>query len=278
VKEIEISEAEPSRTPRNRGEPFETHSPLLSGRRGNRIVQPAAKAFAAFALVIAATFGTLLLVTPPAHKAAAIARAQAGMHGGAYQGSPPPERFAEALVATEDQRFYSSFDPGIDPIALLRASFELLTGHRGDPGGSTISQQLAKMLYTPGRADLAAKLEQVALAIKLNFTYSKTQILSMYAEVAYFGDGYYGLSAASCGYFGRQPVDLTWPQAAMLAGVVNAPTADDPRTRPEAAASREAHVFRRLVAVGDLTKAQGRAALGQTLGLVRADTPETCRR
>jgi membrane peptidoglycan carboxypeptidase len=89
----------------------------------------------------------------------------------------------------------------------------------------------------------------------------------MYAEVAYFGDGYYGLTAASCGYFGKEPADLNWAQAAMLAGVVNAPTADDPRTHPLAARAREAHVFDRLVAVGDLTRAQAGAAFAQPLAL-----------
>ena len=74
----------------------------------------------------------------------------------------------------------------------------------------------------------------MALAIKLNLTYSKPQILQLYAEIAYYGHGYYGLNAASCGYFGRPPAQLTLVQAAMLAGVVNAPTYDDPLVYPAA--------------------------------------------
>jgi len=94
--------------------------------------------------------------------------------------------------------------------------------------------------------------------------------LAMYAEVVYFGNGYYGLEAASCGYFGRQPADLTWAQAAMLAGVLNAPSLYNPRIHPSLARWRETHVFRRLVAVGALSEAQAKAALSQPLDVVPA--------
>lgn len=142
-----------------------------------------------------------------------------------------------------------------------------LTGHR-DQGGSTIEQQFAKMLYTPGQSGLLVEAEQLVLPVKLDFAYPKARILSMYSEVAYFGGGYYGLVAASCGYFGRPPVELSWAPAAMLAGVVNAPSADDPRRHPSAPHAREAHVFARLVAVGDLSEGKEMAALSHSLGLV----------
>lgn len=211
--------------------------------------------------------GLFFLATPPASAAAALVAAQARRHGIAYPSPRPPWRFTEALVATEDHRFYSPLDPGIDPFAVARVLLGRITG-REDQGGSTIEQQLAKMLYTPGKSGLLIEAEQFALAIKLDLAYSKTKILSMYAEVAYFGDGYYGLRAASCGYFGRAPQDLTWAQAAMLAGVVNAPSADDPRTHPERAHGREAHVFARLAAAGYLSKQEANAALSHRLGLV----------
>ncbi len=232
----------------------------------------------AIALVFtgAAVFGVLLAATPSAGEAVDIARAQAKRHGIGYPGPPLPRRFTEALVATEDHRFYSLIDPGLDPFAVTRVILGRVLGFRNQ-GGSTIEQQLAKMLYTPDRSGYATvDLEQIAIAIKLNFTYTKMQILSMYAEVAYFGNGYYGLAAASRGYFGRRPADLTWAQAAMLAGVVNAPTDDNPRLHPARAHARETHVFHRLVAVGDLTRSQAEAALSQPLGLVagkNADGP-----
>jgi membrane peptidoglycan carboxypeptidase len=107
----------------------------------------------------------------------------------------------------------------------------------------------------------------VTLALKLNRTYSKAEILQLYAEVAYYGHGYYGLSAASCGYFGRPPADLTLVQAAMLAGIVNAPTYDDPLVYPAQARARLVHVIGRMAAVGYLTTAQQDAALKAPLGL-----------
>jgi membrane peptidoglycan carboxypeptidase len=100
----------------------------------------------------------------------------------------------------------------------------------------------------------------------------------MYAEVAYYGHGFYGLEAASCGYFGRPPSALTWSQAAMLAGAVNAPSLDDPITHPATARAREEHVFARLVAVGNLTRAQADASLSEPLGLDPASAGSgTCR-
>jgi membrane peptidoglycan carboxypeptidase len=136
-----------------------------------------------------------------------------------------------------------------------------------DQGGSTIAQQLAKMLYTPGRSGVKTELEQVTLAVKLNMTYTKAQILRMYAEVAYYGHGYYGLAQASCGYFGHPPADLTVVQAAMLAGVVNAPTYDDPLSYPVQARARLVHVLGRMRAVGYLTQQQENNALNAPLGL-----------
>ncbi len=204
----------------------------------------------------------LFLVTPSPGNAGALVQAQDRAHGVAYPGPPVPARFARALVATEDHRFYQ--DPGIDPVAIGRVVLGRLSGG-GDEGGATIDQQLAKMLYTPGRGGLSAEAEQLALAVKLDLTYSKARILQMYAEVAYFGHGFYGLAAASCGYFGAPPARLSWPQAALLAGLVQAPSADDPLVHPAQARAREAHVLGRLVAMRDLTRAQAGEASSQPL-------------
>jgi membrane peptidoglycan carboxypeptidase len=217
-------------------------------------------------VLAAAGFCALLIVTPSVGNAQALAQAQDTGHGVAYPGPPVPARFAAALVATEDHRFYH--DPGIDPIAVIRVALGYLRGDGSQQGGATITQQLAKMLYTPGRSSLKAEAEQVALAVKLNFSYSKAQILQMYADVAYYGQNYYSLGAASCGYFGVPPAALTWPQAALMAGIVQAPSSYDPLTDPAGAHAREAHVLGRLVATGTLTQAQANAALAQPLDLV----------
>jgi penicillin-binding protein 1A len=160
---------------------------------------------------------------------------------------------AAALVATEDHRFYS--EPGVDPVAVGRLILGRLDGGP-DQGGSTLYQQLARMLYLPGRSGMLAEAEQVLLGIKLDLSYPKAQILQMYADVAYFGHGYYGLGAASCGYFAQPPAKLSWGQAAMLAGLVQAPTADDPLGHFANARARQAHVLIRLIATGRLTSGQ----------------------
>jgi penicillin-binding protein 1A len=220
-------------------------------------------------VLLAVVFGGLWVLTPSVGNAPALVQDQAVSHGISYPGVQPPARFTEALVATEDHRFYST--PGVDPLAVARLIAGEITGH-SDQGGSTLEQQLAKNLYTPGRSGFTVETEQVVLAVKLAQKYTKAQILQMYAEVAYYGNNYYGLQQASCGYFGVQPSALSWPEAAFLAGVVNAPTVDDPRTNPQNARNREVHVVGRLVAVGGLTQAQAKTVLAQKLQLVPEGT------
>jgi membrane peptidoglycan carboxypeptidase len=204
--------------------------------------------------------GTLLVATPSVGNAWSVARMQASSHGAAFPGPPVPHKFSAALIATEDHRFVS--EPGIDPYAIARVLWAGLIGRKGDQGGATLYQQLAKLLYTSGQTTgFKVELKQVALAVKLKFSYSDEQILRMYAGVAYFGHGYYGLAQASCGYYGRVPDKLSWPQAALLAGLVQAPSVYDPLLNPTLARSREEHVFSRLVATGTLTQQQANQAL-----------------
>ena len=217
------------------------------------------------ALAGALAFAVLMLVTPSVSTAPSLAQAFDRAHGAPYPGPPVPERFAAALVATEDHRFYS--EPGFDPIALGRVIVGRLTG-QPDQGGATLYQQLAKMLYTPGSSGPSAQAEQVILGIKLDLSYTKAQILRFYADVAYFGHGYFGLAHASCGYFGVTPAGLTWSQAALLAGLMPAPSADNPIAHLTVARAREAHVLGRLVATGALTQAQAARAYRAPLHLV----------
>jgi penicillin-binding protein 1A len=158
----------------------------------------------------------------------------------------------------------------VDVLAVGRVAWSDVTGG-SDQGGATLEQQLAKLLYTPAETGFDAELKQVVLAFKINSSYSKQQILALYSEVAYFGHGYYGLQQASCGYFGHPAADLTVIQGAMLAGVVNAPSLDDPIADPVSARQRLEHVITRMVAVGDLTSTQASAALSASLGIVPRD-------
>jgi membrane peptidoglycan carboxypeptidase len=238
--------------------------------RGRRYLKRAGIGLAAVIAVLAIAAGALWVITPSASEATTLAAAQARQHGIAYPGPVVPENFARPLVATEDHRFYS--EPGVDLLAVGRVVQAKVT-NGSDQGGATIEQQLAKMLYTPGHAGFNAELKQVVLAVKLNLAYSKQQILDLYAEVAYYGHGFYGLEQASCGYFGRPASDLTVVQGAMLAGVVNAPSVDDPIDDPVNARARLEHVIARMVAVGYLTSAQGQQALRTPLGLTTGGNP-----
>ncbi len=178
-----------------------------------------------------------------------------------------PPKFTAALVATEDARFFSHH--GIDSLGMVRAGWVALTGSGEDPGGATLDQQLAKQLYFGGEQGGSwTTVEQVALGVKLDALYPKTQILEMYGAVVYFGHGYYGLDAASHGYFGLRPSQLSWGQAALLAGLVQAPSAYDPLAHLDLAQSRQRHVLDRLVDSGDLTPVQADQAAAAPLHLI----------
>jgi membrane peptidoglycan carboxypeptidase len=253
--------------------------PAALGRAGRpvsrwrRLLSGAIAAVVLLTLLGAVVFGGLLLVTPSVGNARALARGQDRLHHVRYPGPPVPARFATALEATEDHRFTG--EPGIDPIAVGRVILGRLTG-RGDQGGATLYQQLAKVLYTQGRSGLAVEAEQVALAVKLKFSYSGAEILRLYAGVVYFGHGFYGLAAASCGYFGTLADRLSWPQAALLAGLVQGPSADDPLLHPLRARAREQHVIGRLTATGALRRAQAAAALAQPVSRLVAHAGRGC--
>lgn len=237
-------------------------------RRGRvrRLLRWLVALLVAVVLLGGAAFGLLYVATPSVRSAPALARAMDQAHHVRYPGPRVPALFAESLVATEDHRFYS--EPGIDVFAVARVAAATITGHGAEQGGATLYQQLAKMLYTPGGTGVTTEVEQVMLGIKLDQAYSKAQILRMYADVAYFGHGYYGLAAASCGYFGTVPAGLTLPEAATLAGLVQGPSADDPIAHYARGRAREAHVLGRLVATGKITSAQSARAYAKGLDLV----------
>lgn len=243
--------------------------PGMRHRRGGRSMR-ALKRFVvtvvtlAVIVVIGAT--AAWLGTPSASDAPQRAAAQAKTYGIAFPGPSVPAVFSKALIATEDKRFNS--ESAVDPFAVIRLAVSRITGDKSDQGGATIQQQLAKMLYTPGQGGVSAELKQVIMAYKLDATFSKREILDLYAEVAYYGHGYYGLEKASCGYYGHPASDLTPEQGAMLAGAVNAPTYDDPINDPQQAYSRYAHVIGRMKSVGDITPDQAKQMLTATLGVV----------
>lgn len=193
-----------------------------------------------------------------------VAQLLAAHHAAALAGLPSPNPVGEAIIATENSRFSSDF--GLDPISLLRTGLSNVIGNQ-DQGAATLEIQLAKNLYARHRRGLSAKLEQVELAFKLDARYTKDQILLMYLNDAYFGHGFYGLAAAANGYFATPPTDLSWAQASLLAGLVQAPSVYDPFRNLGLAQSRQRHVLDRLVATGILTKAQAEGARTAPLNL-----------
>ena len=243
-------------------------APAPGRRRVLRAISRLVIAVTCLVLAFAVAFGLLMLVTPSTGNARQLARTFDRSHGAPYPGIAVPVRFATALEATEDHRFAE--EPGVDPVAIGRVAYGYVT-RKGDQGGATLYQQLAKMLYTPGRTGVSAELEQVALAVKLKYSYSGAEILRLYADVAYFGHGFYGLENASCGYFGVPPGQLSWPQAALLAGLVQAPTVDDPIAHPAHGLAREQHVMGRLVSVGAVSRQQASRYLRIPLRTLLAD-------
>lgn len=176
-------------------------------------------------------------------------------HGATPVMVAPGDRIALALVASEDERFFSHH--GIDTLGLVRAAWGRVTGV--DTGGSTLEMQLAHMLWPAQTQGVWGRVMRVGIALKLDGHYTKTAVLSMYLSAVYFGHGYYGVEAASRGFFGVAPQDVSWGQAAMLAGLVQAPSALDPLVHLQAARARQGYVLSRLVADGVLTPAQAQA-------------------
>lgn len=164
-----------------------------------------------------------------------------------------PPHVVHAFIAIEDRRFYSHW--GIDPRGIARAAWSNLTSGRTE-GGSTITQQLAKFTFLSPKQTLGRKAREALIAFWLEAWLTKDQILERYLSNAYFGDNTYGLRAASLHYFYRQPENLTPGQAAMLAGLLQAPSRYDPTDNFELARKRMRTVLAAEVAAGYMTEAQ----------------------
>jgi penicillin-binding protein 1A len=235
------------------------------GRPPRRLLRRLARLTAGLLILGAVLLGAAWAVTPSVDDATQRVAAQLSAHSAPTLSGAVPTRMAEALLATENSRFYS--DPGVDPISILRAPIGVVSGT--DPGGATLEQQLAKNLYEQGSRSLTARVAEAVLAVKLDQRWSKADILRMYLDDGYYGHGFYGLTAASEGYFGVRPANLSWAQASLLAGLFQAPSAYDPLVHPDAARARQVHVLDRLVAVGKLTRPQADAVDRQSWGLRR---------
>lgn len=163
--------------------------------------------------------------------------ANRGMTGGEAVGLHEMSPYIpQAVMAIEDRRFYSHF--GIDPIGLARAMVGNITSGRFSQGGSTLTQQLAKNLFLKPDRTIERKVQEVLLALWLEQKHTKDQILEMYLNRVYFGSGSYGVEAASRRYFGKSARDVTLSEAALLAGLLKAPSRLSPARDPKAAEAR----------------------------------------
>ena len=171
------------------------------------------------------------------------------------------QNLKDALVATEDARFYDH--SGVDGKSLVRVAVKsLMLGNRAEGGGgSTLSQQLAKSLFPRGEGRgklklITTKLKEWITAIKLERSYTKEEIMSMYLDAVFFGRNAYGIKSASSTFFGKLPKDLTVEEAALLVGMVNKPTKYNPVRNPELSLQRRNHVLKQMNKYGYLTDAQ----------------------
>lgn len=173
------------------------------------------------------------------------------MGGAAISINELPPYVANAFIAIEDRRFRDHH--GIDPIGLARAVFTNLTAGRLEQGGSTLTQQLAKNLFLTPERNLERKVQEAILALWLERQYSKDQILELYLNRVYFGAGAYGIEAAARRYFDKPARALTLAEAAMLAGLVKAPSRLSPTRNPEQAQARARLVLEAMVDTGAIS-------------------------
>jgi penicillin-binding protein 1A len=193
-----------------------------------------------------------------------LVRGQLAQHGAIYvrldQMAPT---LPEAIVAIEDRRFYSH--PGIDPQGMVRALWVNLRAEHVDQGGSTLEEQLVKRAIVKDDTSLHAKLRTMALAWAVDQDFSKRQVLELYLNEAYFGQGAYGAAAAARTYFGTDVGHLTLPQAALLAALPQAPSIYGASLTSSTVVGRQHTVLQDMRELGYITPQQEVAAVGAPL-------------
>jgi penicillin-binding protein 1A len=184
-----------------------------------------------------------------------------------------PQSLRDAVIATEDKRFYYHW--GIDPIGIARAIAQNYRRGRIVEGGSTITQQLTKVLFLTPDKSLERKMKEAVLALELERRYSKDRILEMYLNQVYFGHGAYGVEAAARTYFGKSVSELSVRESALLAGLPRAPTTYSPFDHAETAKRRREVVLRRMVDFGALKDADAKRLARADLGLIPPERRRT---
>ena len=163
-----------------------------------------------------------------------------------------PDTYKNATIAIEDHRFYSHH--GIDIITTLRSLITDIQNKKITNGGSSITQQVARNLYFTQEKSFIRKIAELFVAVDLENNYKKDEILEMYLNIIYFGDGYTGLKQASYGYYRVAPKQLSLYEQTMLAGIPNAPSVYSPNANADLAIKRQEKVLDAMIKYGYLTK------------------------
>ena len=179
-----------------------------------------------------------------------------------------PKDLQNAFIAVEDNRFYDHI--GIDPRAIMRAVWANIRGRTVTEGGSTITQQLAKNAYLTQDQTLKRKIQEAFLALQLERQYTKQEILELYMNQIYFGQGAYGVQAAARTYFAKDVKDLTLNECAMLAGIPKSPNYYSPLNNMEAATQRKSVVLDQMVKYGYISEGEANSAKKEELTIAKA--------
>lgn len=179
--------------------------------------------------------------------------------------SEVPKIAQHAFVAAEDSRFYQH--QGLDLLSIFRAMFKNVEAGKIVQGGSTITQQVAKLMYLTPERKYIRKLKEAILSYRIDKYLTKDEILHLYLNQIYLGHGTYGIESASIGYFGKSARELTLPEAALLAGLPKAPTTYSPYLFFDRAKQRQVYVLTRMMEEGFITKEQMEAAAAEPLKL-----------
>ncbi len=159
-----------------------------------------------------------------------------------------PAHFIDALIATEDNRFFEHI--GFDPVGIGRAAIANMKAGSVREGGSTITQQMARQCYGLSGRNLERKFIEIALSIRIEQSYSKHEIIEHYLNHIYFGSGYWGVGSAARGYFGKNVSELTIAESAMICGIIKSPSSYSPRINPEIALSERNRSIRNMASLG----------------------------
>ena len=165
-----------------------------------------------------------------------------------------PQIYQNAVIAAEDHRFYKH--NGLDYIAIGRAMYRNVKAGELNEGGSTITQQFAKNQFFTQKKQLTRKVAEAFMVREIEKQYEKEEILELYVNSIYYGDGYYCIADASMGYFGKQPWQMNAYECTLLAGIPNAPSVYAPTVNPELAAQRQQQVISDMLRWGYLTEAE----------------------